>query len=651
MSKHLTLALLLLSLSVPMQGQDDACLDCHEATLAGSIHEDLDCRSCHLDMDLEEHSEEGLIPTMSLADACGGCHEDEWDQHSQSVHGLKLNSTKPDKATCRDCHGSHDIRPADDIRSLVHPANQVATCGRCHSDPELVERHNIAIRDPVTRYRQSVHFRVLEASGYQSATCNDCHGTHDIQNLKHSRSTINYWNVAETCGRCHTTEYEQFRRSDHWLALQRGVRDAPACISCHGEHAILDPTGRYDQFKKRESAIRTCLKCHSDQELARKYDLPADVASTYRDSYHGLAVLRGDEDAATCYDCHGVHAIQAAEHESSSVNPANLQDTCGRCHEGATAEFAQAYTHRSLLIREVPIQDIVKYIYLIIIVVTIGFMVVHNTIIISGHIRRRRQAEAAEDGDALRRFSPVEVWQHTLMLVSFFTLVLTGFALKFPEAGWVGVLVAMGFTETARGLIHRIAAVVMITVSLWHLVYMVVSRWGRHHLRQMLPHISDIHDFSGNMQAHLAGREPEVKSPLFDYTEKIEYWALIWGTAVMIITGLVLWFPTFLGSATPVWLIKVSEAVHYWEAWLATLAILVWHIFFTVFHPDEYPLSNVMFFSGRMSGRQWRHRHAGFLEELEVELTRYHNGEISFKKLSPFARQTLKEQKSRASEQ
>jgi len=643
MFKPLALMVFLLTGLAPLAGQDDVCLDCHETDLTGSIHEQFDCQSCHVDLDLEEHTEEGLIPDFSLADACGGCHEEEWDQHAQSVHGLKLNSTHPDEATCVDCHGGHEALPATDLASMVHPSNLVTTCGRCHSNPELVERHAIAIRDPITRYRQSIHFRVLESSGYLSATCNDCHGTHDIQNLKHSRSTINYWNVAETCGRCHTTEYEEFRTSDHWVALQRGVRDAPACISCHGEHAISDPNGRYDEVTKSEAADRTCLKCHSDDELADKYDLPANVAATYRDSYHGLAAQRGAEDVSTCYDCHGVHAILGDEHRASTIHPDNLRQTCAKCHEGATAQFAQAYTHRSVMFKEVAIEDIVKYIYLALIVVVIGLMVLHNAIIIIGYLRRKRRLEAAENGDSQRRFSRIEVWQHSLMLISFFTLVITGFALKFPEAGWVQLLAGLGLTETARGLIHRVAAVVMIGVSLWHLAYAITSRWGRHHLRQMLPRASDISDFSGYMKAQIAGRKSKVKFPLFDYTEKVEYWALVWGTLVMILTGLVLWFPTFLGEATPAWSIKVSEAVHYWEAWLATLAIFVWHIFFTVYHPDEYPLNNVMFFSGRMPGRIWRHRHAGFWEDLEKELAGYRDGRLTLEELTPFARQALEE--------
>ena len=101
--------------------------------------------------------------------------------------------------------------------------------------------------------------------------------------------------------------------------------------------------------------------------------------------------------------------------------------------------------------------------------------------------------------------------------------------------------------------------------------------------------------------------------------------------------------PTFMGDATPAWLIKVSEAVHYYEAWLATLAIFVWHLFFTIFHPDDYPLNSVMFFSGKMSQKAWRHKHEAFYLQLEAELERYRRKELDWHDLSPFAREALRE--------
>jgi formate dehydrogenase gamma subunit len=639
------------ALALPLWAQTDVCLDCHDVSIETSIHEGFECQDCHTEVDLDLHIDEGVIPVFDQSAACGSCHEYEWDEHALSVHGLKINGAAPDEATCVDCHGGHEVLPADDPNSMVHPARMFTTCGKCHSNPELMERHNIAIPDPVARYEQSIHFRVLEESGYASATCNDCHGTHDIQNMRHARSTINYWNVAGTCGKCHAAEYEEFQHSDHWLALQRGVHDAPACISCHGEHAITDPTGRYDIIKKREMADHTCLKCHSDEELASKYGLTEGVAATYQDSYHGLAVLRGDEDAAACYDCHGVHAILAAKYASSTINPENLHGTCAKCHTNASPQFSLTYSHSSVLVLQTPVQDIVRNIYIALIIGVIGFMIVHNVIIFVGYVRRKRREleagiieapEIEELTTTIRRFSSNERIQHILMLVSFFTLVITGFALKFSESGWVRVLSAIGLNETARGLIHRIAAVVMIVVSVWHLGYIAASKWGRQHFIEMLPTLQDIKDFMRNMKAHISGKSPDIQPGIFDYTEKLEYWALIWGTVVMIVTGFILWFPTALGEMTPAWLIKVAEVMHYWEAWLATLAIIIWHLFFTIFHPEEYP-GNTSIFTGKMNLEMWRHKHGGFINELNEDLARYRKGEISRENLSPFAKESVED--------
>jgi formate dehydrogenase gamma subunit len=422
------------------------------------------------------------------------------------------------------------------------------------------------------------------------------------------------------------------------------------CISCHGEHAIADPTGRFDHIRKREMADRTCLKCHSDEEIALKYGLTEGVAATYQDSYHGLAVARGDEDAATCYDCHGVHAIQGEEHDTSPIHPDNLQETCAQCHPAATAKFARSYTHASFLVRETPIEDIVANIYILLIIGVIGFMVVHNAIIFRGSVKLRKRGNAFDLEETYiaakilkkyRRYSHQEVWQHYLLLMSFITLVITGFALKFGDAAWVRLLGYLGLNETVRRIVHRVAASILIATALWHIVYIIASRWGRYHLREMIPTVKDIQDFAGTMKDHLKGRHSRSKFPLFDYAEKIEYWALVWGTAVMTVTGFILWFPTILGDATPMWLIKVSEAVHYWEAWLASLAILIWHFFFTIFHPDEYPGSNVMW-TGQMDREEWQHKHGGFYEELEQELDSYRHGELEFEQLSPFAQEAIK---------
>ncbi len=93
------------------------------------------------------------------------------------------------------------------------------------------------------------------------------------------------------------------------------------------------------------------------------------------------------------------------------------------------------------------------------------------------------------------------------------------------------------------------------------------------------------------MLYHMGKSDRKPDFDKYDYTEKIEYWALIWGTVIMALTGFILWFPTSFIQFLPQWTITVAETVHYYEAWLATLAIVVWHLFFVMLHPDEYPMS------------------------------------------------------------
>jgi cytochrome b subunit of formate dehydrogenase len=94
----------------------------------------------------------------------------------------------------------------------------------------------------------------------------------------------------------------------------------------------------------------------------------------------------------------------------------------------------------------------------------------------------------------------------------------------------------------------------------------------------------------------------------------MEYWALVWGTAVMAVTGFVLWFPVQAVRILPWWVVPASQTIHYYEAWLATLAIIVWHFFFVIFHPDAYPM-NWAWLTGRVPERFVRHHHARWYEE------------------------------------
>jgi cytochrome b subunit of formate dehydrogenase len=85
----------------------------------------------------------------------------------------------------------------------------------------------------------------------------------------------------------------------------------------------------------------------------------------------------------------------------------------------------------------------------------------------------------------------------------------------------------------------------------------------------------------------------------------------------MAVTGLVLWFPTLTARYLPSLVIPASQTIHYYEAWLATLAIIVWHFFFVIFHPEEYPMSWT-WLTGKMSKKFVKEHHTAWYEE-EIE--------------------------------
>ncbi len=217
----------------------------------------------------------------------------------------------------------------------------------------------------------------------------------------------------------------------------------------------------------------------------------------------------------------------------------------------------------------------------------------------------------------IRRMKANEVWQHTMLVITFIVLVVSGFALRFDQGfiskfffGW-----ERGFE--IRGIIHRVAAVLFLITVIWHVLYLL-SRRGREFLRDMIPGPDDFRFFVQKMGYDLGLVKKSPPFGRFSYVEKAEYWALVWGTAVMAITGLMLWFDNTVIGFLPKGFLDIALVVHYWEAWLATLAIIVWHLYSTVFSPGVYPM-NPAWITGRMPESMYAHEHPAHLEEAREE--------------------------------
>jgi len=602
----------------PQKPTSEDCLACHsDSTLThdvngkpvslyvnpqafkDSIHGGMfTCVDCHTDVKSATHE----TPPKKIT--CAGCHADEQAAYDRSFHAKAVQGGNPHAATCVDCHGSpHELLPASDPKSRVHHTNIPGTCGACHSQRFVMEDGGLSAQ-MVASYQQSVHGHAVAAGSEQAAVCTDCHGTHEILDAKDAKSPIFKFNVPLTCGRCHNAISKEFQQSIHGQAISQGNWLAPVCTDCHGIHSIkshLDPSS---PVAAQNLARVTCARCHEGMRLSQEFGIEGRRATTYLSSYHGLAATGGSQVVANCASCHGVHNILPSSDPRSTINPANLARTCGQCHPGVTEKFTAAKVHVDAPLSADIGSKAVRWIrrfYLSLIYVVIFGMLLHNFIIWRAKLIARRKSEQAFVERMALRFR----WQHAALLTSFIVLVLTGFALKFPDS-WFSSMLSLG--EHMRRLLHRIAACMLIGVSVYHLFDVALTRDGRHLLRDLLPTLEDVHAARQNLAYYLGLASQKPEFPRFNYAEKAEYWALVWGMVVMGVTGAMLWAKVLVGNHLPRWWLDVATAIHFYEAVLATLAILVWHFYQVFFDPDVYPM-NWAWYDGKMSRHHYQEEH------------------------------------------
>jgi cytochrome b subunit of formate dehydrogenase len=456
-------------------------------------------------------------------------------------------------------------------------------------------------------YMKSTHFKKI-ADG--AANCKDCHAPgdpHDLKDRTDPTSPIHKNNIASTCGNCHDGAVGPWRESVHGVAFLRGTPDAPTCTTCHGEHLNVP---------KGDPALTTgCANCHGSEKLASMYSFKGGKVAGYNMSFHGLAAKLGDRRVANCASCHGNHAVFPAADPRSSVNQANLAKTCGQegCHPGVKNFAAMGNIHVDNEGEGALIKKIVKNVYIYLIIFgTIGGMLAHNMM---DFYRKMKIRYAKRKKEQLYvRMNGTERLHHFVTLSTFITLVITGFSLKWQVNLFPWLDEAKG--AVWRGWIHRGAAVLMIYGSLDHVRYILTTERGRDQFRRMLPVPKDAKDILHNLKFFLGIVDHPPRFARWTYIEKMEYLALLWGTIVMIATGFLLWFPTQALKHMPMWGIDVATLVHYYEAILATLAIIVWHWYTVFLNPDFAPMA-FTWIDGNLTRAEMAHEHPLDLEEIE----------------------------------
>lgn len=305
------------------------CVDCHSALdpplqvtqeqFSHDIHaqKGLTCASCHggdptkADMDAMSKAAgfRGKIERKQVPELCGRCHSDgafmrqynpslrtdQLSQYKTSVHGKLFAKGDSRVAVCTDCHGLHDLRPARDTSSKVHPLNVAQTCSRCHADPAYMKGYSIPT-DQFAKYNTSVHHEAMVARGDLSApTCTTCHGNHGA-------APPGVDSVQNVCSKCHVFQAEMYGKSSHKDVFQSA--GLPGCVVCHGNHGISHPT----DAKLGTGPQSACMQCHK----------PGDVCDQARAEM--LVSLTGLDSAIKNADA----VLSVAESSGMEVSQARL---------------------------------------------------------------------------------------------------------------------------------------------------------------------------------------------------------------------------------------------------------------------------------------------------------------------------------------
>ncbi len=203
--------------------------------------------------------------------------------------------------------------------------------------------------------------------------------------------------------------------------------------------------------------------------------------------------------------------------------------------------------------------------------------------------------------------------EHIVLLVSFSILALTGLPQKYSGSGIGEAMINMvGGIENIR-LIHRWAAIILVVGSFYHLFTGAYRFYVKRERMRILPDLKDVTDARDIVLYNLGVKAEHPKMRKFNFGEKFEYWAVVWGTAIMGITGFMLLNPIATTSVLPGEFIPAALAAHGWEAVLAVSAIILWHFYNVLikqFNPSMW--------TGKLPKNQMEEEHALELERLEA---------------------------------
>jgi cytochrome b subunit of formate dehydrogenase len=562
-----------LDASVPPSIANHRCLRCHaDQEEKFSVRPDGSRNNIYIDPQVVEHSVHGKV-------ACTGCHRDV----------TKLPHKKPLAGSigCIECH-----------------QQELAKLGK-DADPKQHERLQVVLTQ-TDSYLHSSHARPNPKDQSRvNAACHDCHDAHNIGKPGEAQRAEHRLKNPEVCGRCHEKQKQDYLGSIHGKAVtEKQDLKSAVCSDCHTTHAISSPKG--DPAKL--AITQNCGTCH---ENAQK---------TYFASYHGQVNRLGYTNTAKCFDCHGGHDVKDAKDPTSAVHVNNRLENCKNCHKNATDSFLQFQPHGDPDNKEkYPWLWFAKRFMQALIFGVMAFFWVHVLLWLYREVMDRLQGKGfIEDLDRpevvyFRRFPPVWRWIHALFAISTMTLILTGTTLLFSHTAWAkAVVVFLGGTKM-EGIIHRSAAVIWLSIFIFHLLIALINIWRKGGTfswfggTSMLPSMKDARDLR-DMFKWFLGLAPRPDFCHWTYWQKFDYWAPFWGAAVIGTSGIMLFAPEKTAAFLPGWVFNVATLVHAEEALLAAIFLNSVHFFNVHFRPERFPMSTAIF-TGAIPIEEFKHDH------------------------------------------
>jgi cytochrome b subunit of formate dehydrogenase len=562
------------------------------------------CQSCHGIENFGVPDAEGKLRLLHVNN----------ERFEHSAHG---------KRQCVECH--------QDITTIPHEKTLLrVSCIGCHEqiwDQALAENRQReferlgAVVRHIERYMASIHARPSRVDQrFTNATCYDCHNAHYV--FPPGTPGHAEWRreLPNTCGRCHDVARHEYLQSVHAEeAVWRNNPRAAVCSDCHTGHDV-QPTAR---TSTQISIIQSCGACHRE------------AFRTYTDTYHGQVTTLGFGFTAMCSDCHENHTITRVSNVLSPVHPNNRLDTCRECHIGATAGFLTFQPHANTHdFQRYPHMWIASKFMIALLVGVFAFFWTHSALWFYREYNDRRAGRSTThvnlagltpagptpaglthlEGKHYRRFAPIWRIFHLIFALAVMTLVLTGMALFYPHTDWAQNFMRSIGGPQVSGLIHRVAAIIMLSIFFAHLV-IVMTRIAMQRRRfqwfgpnSLVPRWKDFDDAVAMFRWFL-GKGPR---PVFDrwtYWEKFDYWAVFWGMAIIGTSGFMLWFPAVTASILPGWVLNVATLVHGEEAFLAAVFLFTVHFFNNHFRPEKYPPPDIVIFTGTVALEEFKREH------------------------------------------